>query len=107
MSLAVRLGAALLVIVVGGGCGISRTSARPAAPTPGPVRYLLPNGMPVIIQEHRTSDVVAVQLWVRVGSRDETAAEHGLAHCLETRVARQYLTRATVVVVQPPRVEGR
>jgi len=83
MSLAVRLSAALLVIVVGGGCSASRASSRPAALTPRPVRYLLPNGMPVIIQEHRTSDVVAVQLWVRAGSRDEAAAELWLAHYLE------------------------
>jgi zinc protease len=44
---------------------------------------VLSNGIPVIVQEHRGSDVVALQLWVRAGARDETASELGLAHYLE------------------------
>jgi len=44
---------------------------------------VLPNGIPVIIEQHRGSDVVALQLWVRAGARDETASELGLAHYLE------------------------
>jgi zinc protease len=39
--------------------------------------------VPVIIEEHRASDVVALQLWVQAGARDETASELGLAHYLE------------------------
>jgi zinc protease len=39
--------------------------------------------MPVIVEEHRGSDVVALQLWVRAGGRDETSTELGLAHYLE------------------------
>src|SRR5207253_1603521 len=33
--------------------------------------------------EHRASDVVALQLWVRVGGRDESPEELGLSHYLE------------------------
>jgi zinc protease len=37
----------------------------------------------VIVQEDRASDVVALQLWVRAGGRDEAPSELGLAHYLE------------------------
>jgi zinc protease len=74
----------LVVLVTSWGCGTVRTPTRPilsAAATP--TRHVLPNGIPVIIQQHRGSDVVALQLWVRAGARDETASELGLAHYLE------------------------
>ena len=48
-----------------------------------PVRYVLQNGVPLIIEEHRASDVVALQLRVQGGAPDETASELGLAHYLE------------------------
>ena len=63
------------------------SSVRPITPaSPGalaPTRHVLSNGIPVIVQEHRGSDVVALQLWVRAGARDEIATELGLAHYLE------------------------
>src|SRR5207247_2008104 len=59
----------------------------PRAPGPpgaaAPTRHVLPNGVVVISQEHRASDIVAVQLWLRVGGRDEAPAELGLSHYLE------------------------
>jgi zinc protease len=39
--------------------------------------------MVLIAQEHRAGDVVALQLWLRVGGRDEAADELGLTHYLE------------------------
>src|SRR5205823_9072399 len=62
-----------------------QTCALPifAPPTSAPIRHVLFNGVRVIIEEHRTSDVVAVQLWVKAGGRDEAANELGLAHYLE------------------------
>jgi len=83
MSLLARIGLALVLMLVWGGCGLARSGARAPAPVAGPARYLLPNGVPVIIEEHRASDVVALQLWVQAGARDETASELGLAHYLE------------------------
>jgi zinc protease len=44
---------------------------------------VLANGVRVVIEEHRRSDVVALQLWVEAGARDETSSEAGLAHYLE------------------------
>ncbi len=93
MPLAARTGAVLLVLMVSGGCSIARPVPAPAATIAGPVRHVLPNGVPVIIQEHRASDVVALQLWVRAGGRDEAAAELGLAHYLEHMLFKGTATR--------------
>ena len=45
------------------GAGPDRTA------TPTPTRETLPNGVVLIVQEHRAADVVALQVWVRVGGR--------------------------------------
>jgi zinc protease len=61
-------------------------AARPTGPTGAattPTREVLPNGVVLIMHEHRAADVVAVQLWMRVGGRDEQAEELGLSHYLE------------------------
>jgi zinc protease len=62
--------------------GCARTPMRPAT-VAGPAREVLANGVVLIAHEHRAADVVALQLWMRVGGRDETAAELGLSHYLE------------------------
>jgi zinc protease len=54
---------------------------------------VLPNGIPVIVQEHHGSGVVALQLWVRAGARDETNSELGLAHYLEHMLFKGTATR--------------
>jgi len=58
------------------------------APCPGerqssPHRLTLDNGLTVIFQKHGAADVAAVQLWVRVGARNETEGEAGLSHFIE------------------------
>ncbi|HEV8586522.1 MAG TPA: pitrilysin family protein [Methylomirabilota bacterium] len=83
----------LVVLAMGWGCGTVRTATRPTAATPGPTRHVLPNGIPLIVQEHRGSDVVALQLWVRAGARDEGPAELGLAHYLEHMLFRGTTSR--------------
>lgn len=81
MSRLARFALALLVITGVVAC------ARAPAPTPQaaavPSRHVLPNGVRVVIEEHRRSDVVALQLWVQAGARDEIPSELGLAHYLE------------------------
>lgn len=83
----------VLIATLSLGCSTSRTVPERPVIAAGPTRHLLPNGIPVIIQEHRASDVVAVQLWVRGGARDETAAELGLAHYLEHMLFKGTATR--------------
>lgn len=68
------------------GCATSGGVA-PAAPGRAvratPVREVLPNGVVLVAQEHRAADVVALQLWMKVGGRDERPDELGLSHYLE------------------------
>jgi zinc protease len=74
--------AAVVACVVLGGCAVVPAASSSAAPA-GPAREVLGNGVVLITQEHRAADVVAVQLWMRVGGRDEAPDELGLSHYLE------------------------
>jgi len=47
------------------------------------VRYLLANGLTVIFERHSAAPVVAMQVWVKAGSADESREEAGLAHLHE------------------------
>ena len=77
-----RIASALLVLLVTSGC-LARPTPGPSGVPPLPTRHVLPNGVRVVIEEHRSSEVVALQLWVRAGGRDEASSELGLAHYLE------------------------
>ncbi len=72
-----------LVLLAGCAHGMAGDASRPPTGASRPIREILPNGVVLIAQEHRASDVVALQLWMRVGGRDETADELGLSHYLE------------------------
>jgi len=47
------------------------------------VRKVLPNGMVVLVQESHSAPVVALQVWVRVGSADEDPERGGISHVFE------------------------
>jgi zinc protease len=85
----------LLVLIGAGGCSATRVVPKPAPAAASPTRHILPNGIPVIIQEHHGSELTALQLWVRAGARDETASELGLAHYLEHMLFRGTTSRPT------------
>src|SRR5881397_2321962 len=74
------------------GCSITG-SVKPPPAVEAPTRHVLHNGVRVLVQEYPSSEVVAVQLWVRAGGRDETAAELGLAHYLEHMLFKGTTTR--------------
>ncbi|MBI2159267.1 MAG: insulinase family protein [Candidatus Rokubacteria bacterium] len=65
------------------GCATAGGSPSSSATAAGPAREVLPNGLVLVVHEHRASDVVALQLWVRTGGRDESPEELGLSHYLE------------------------
>jgi zinc protease len=46
-------------------------------------RYQLPNGLTVILHEDHRLPTVVVDLWFRVGSKDEKAGRSGFAHLFE------------------------
>ena len=60
-------------------------------PTPGPAkdgeaeitRSRLANGMRVVLQEDHAAPVSAFQVWVEVGSADESPTEAGISHLIE------------------------
>jgi len=92
-----RIAVALVLTIVWGGCSVTRPVSRTVQRPSGPSRYVLPNGVPVIVEEHRASDVVALQLWVQAGARDESARELGLAHYLEHMLFKGTPTRPVVL----------
>ena len=80
---------------------------RPAGRVDQPVdvvRRQLANGVRVLVQEHRSSDVAALQLWVAAGGRDETPTELGLAHYLEHMLFKGTPSRPTGAIERE--VEG-
>lgn len=46
-------------------------------------KYTLPNGLTVILHEDHNLPIVAVNIWYRVGSKDEPARRSGFAHLFE------------------------
>lgn len=46
-------------------------------------QFSMGNGLKVILEENRTSPVVALQIWVKVGSADEKDEEAGMCHFIE------------------------
>jgi len=56
----------------------------PAAPKARPfTQEVLDNGLTVVVAENHATDVVALNAWVKVGSRDETDELNGAAHFVE------------------------
>lgn len=54
--------------------------------SPVTVKKQLANGLTLVVQENFGAPVVAVQVWVNVGSADETDSQAGLAHLVEHMV---------------------
>ena len=71
---------ALLALVLAGSGVPQAAFAGTAFPI---VETTLPNGLRVIIQEDRRFPVAALQVWYRVGSRNETPGLTGISHLLE------------------------
>jgi zinc protease len=79
--------AVLILALAIGGCAASVSAPAPVPAARGtrtvPTREVLANGVVLIAQEHRAADVVALQVWMKVGGRDEKPDELGLSHYLE------------------------
>jgi len=79
-----RIGAIAGLALLASGCAAA--AARTAAPSgepPPPVVQVLPNGLTLIVQDHRAADIVAVYLWVATGVRYERPDGLGYAHFQE------------------------
>ncbi len=58
-------------------------SRQPQAPDLQVEKYTLPNGLEVILHEDHTIPVVSVNIWYKVGSKDEETGRTGFAHLFE------------------------
>lgn len=68
-----RMGAIVLFVVL----------VAPVAWALSPVESTLPNGLRVILVPEPKAPVASVQIWYRVGSRDEISGKTGLSHLME------------------------
>ena len=81
-----------------GGIQFPRVSAQ---------RFVLPNGLILLVQEDRSAPVVSVQAWVNTGSIHE--GQHigaGLSHLLEHMLFKGTETRSTNAIAQSVQDEG-
>ncbi len=71
---------------------LTQTSLAPAvAAKPAPLpdvdipyqKYVLPNGLTLIVHEDHKAPIVAVDVWYHVGSKDERPGRSGFAHLFE------------------------
>jgi predicted Zn-dependent peptidase len=83
---------ALAVLCVTGASNAAAPAKSPAkssalAPLPVPdvpfTKYVLPNGLTLIVHEDHKAPIVAVNLWYHVGSKNEPAGRTGFAHLFE------------------------
>ncbi|NJK34797.1 MAG: insulinase family protein, partial [Oscillatoriales cyanobacterium SM2_2_1] len=74
-----RLVAVALAVVMFG----QLSTAHAASLTDGVVQTVLDNGLTVLTKEVKTAPVVTVQVWYRVGSRNERPGITGISHMVE------------------------
>src|SRR5499427_8295773 len=84
------IGISALILLLGGCAGTAsapRTDATSKAPAvaaaAGPISQVLPNGLRLLVQGHRASNIVAIYLWIGVGVRYDKPDELGYAHFQE------------------------
>jgi zinc protease len=69
-----------------------------------PLRVVLDNGLTVLLQENHSAPVVALNMWVKVGSIYEEDAEAGISHVYEHMLFKGTLTRGVGEIAQE--IEG-
>jgi zinc protease len=85
---------ALAILLFTAACAVQQPLASsPRHGLPAPVREVLPNGVRLIVQEHRAASTVAIHLWAGVGGRDEAVGERGFSHFAEHMLFKGTTTR--------------
>lgn len=85
---------ALVGLSIGiGGCVAPASTPPQRHGLPPLVREVLPNGMRLIVQEHRAASTVAIHLWAGIGGRDEAIGERGFSHFAEHMLFKGTTTR--------------
>jgi zinc protease len=73
---------ALLLALVTTGFAAPRKSELPDIDIPY-TKYVLPNGLTLIVHEDHKAPIIAVNVWYHVGSKDERPGRTGFAHLFE------------------------
>jgi zinc protease len=79
---------AVVVAITLGAALSAQSPARPAASGADTIKlpfetYTLPNGLTVILSPDKTTPTVAVNVWYKVGSKNEVVGRTGFAHLFE------------------------
>ncbi len=74
--------------------------------TQGALRYKLDNGLNLILKEDHSSPVVAIQVWVKTGSANETEKEAGITHLIEHMIFKGTPTRKTGEIARTIEASG-
>ena len=77
-----RRGLSVVLIAVVLAAGSLAPAAEQNRTTDAVVTATLDNGLRVLLLEDRRSPIVTVQVWYRVGSRNEARGTTGIAHFL-------------------------
>src|SRR5262249_7898324 len=72
-----------LSVALAAAAGCATASVDGQSQSRPPTVEVLPNGLTLIVQEHRASDIAAVYMWVATGVRYETPETLGHAHFQE------------------------
>lgn len=63
-------------------------------------KHTLPNGLTVLVREHRTAPLFVSDIWVRAGSRHEVPETSGIAHFLEHTLFKGTPTRGVGAIAR-------
>ena len=74
---------ATVALAIGASAPTRGDDRKPQIPDLKVETYSLPNGLQVILHEDHTTPVVGVNLWYKVGSKDEKKGRTGFAHLFE------------------------
>jgi len=89
LPLVIRRGQELLVFLVVLGCLLGGGSLSTLRAAPGPdlfsqvVEHRLKNGLKVLLLRESRAPIISLQVWYRVGSRNEELGKTGLSHLTE------------------------
>jgi zinc protease len=97
--------AALVVAIMFSSANLKAASVEDSSaitfPPSSAQKWVLPNGLTIIVQEDRSAPVASVQAWCATGSIDEDAhLGAGLSHILEHMLFKGTKTRSTNVIAQ-------
>ncbi len=67
----------------GSGAALGQVSPKPQVPELKVERFVLPNGLTVLLHEDHTTPVAAIDVYYKVGSKDEKPGKTGFAHLFE------------------------